>query len=71
MGLYLADRRRQADPRPITSPAIRSRCSTQQFVNETYIDMLKKGSVLKLIAKNRKNEDLVVTINLGGVHRGL
>jgi invasion protein IalB len=41
-------------------------CSTQQFVNEKYIDMLKKGSTLKLIAKNRKNEDLVVTINLAG-----
>ena len=41
-------------------------CSTQQFVNEKYIDMLKKGSVLKLIAKNRKNEDLIVQINLAG-----
>ncbi|MEO6394939.1 MAG: invasion associated locus B family protein [Devosia sp.] len=41
-------------------------CSTQQFVNEKYIDMLKKGTVLKLIAKNRKNEDLIVSINLAG-----
>lgn len=41
-------------------------CSTQQFVNEKYIDLLKKGSVLKLLAKNRKNEDLIVSINLAG-----
>jgi invasion protein IalB len=41
-------------------------CSTQQFVNEKFINLLKKGSVLKLIARNRKNEELVVSVNLGG-----
>ncbi|HWA17577.1 MAG TPA: invasion associated locus B family protein [Devosia sp.] len=41
-------------------------CSTQQFVNEKFINLLKKGSVLKLIARNRKNEELVVSVNLAG-----
>lgn len=41
-------------------------CATQLVVNEAYVNSLKKGSKLTLTAKNRKNEDLVITINLGG-----
>jgi invasion protein IalB len=41
-------------------------CATQLVINEAYVNSLKKGSKLTLTAKNRKNEDLVVTINLGG-----
>lgn len=41
-------------------------CATQLVVNEAYVNSLKKGSKLTLTAKNRKNEDLVININLGG-----
>jgi invasion protein IalB len=41
-------------------------CATQLVVNEAYVNSLKKGSKLTLTAKNRKNEDLVITINLAG-----
>jgi invasion protein IalB len=41
-------------------------CATQLVINEAYVNSLKKGGVLKLTAKNRRNEDLVVEINLGG-----
>jgi invasion protein IalB len=41
-------------------------CATQLVVNEAYLSSLKKGSKLTLTAKNRKNEDLVITINLSG-----
>jgi invasion protein IalB len=41
-------------------------CATQLVVNEAYVNSLKKGSKLTLTAKNRKNEDLVITINLSG-----
>ncbi|MEO6015362.1 MAG: invasion associated locus B family protein [Devosia sp.] len=41
-------------------------CATQLVVNEAYVNSLKKGGKLTLTAKNRKNEDLTITINLGG-----
>jgi len=41
-------------------------CATQLVVNEAYLNSLKKGSKLTLTAKNRKNEDLVININLSG-----
>jgi invasion protein IalB len=41
-------------------------CATQLVINEAYINSLKKGSVLKLTAKNRQNKDLVIEINLAG-----
>jgi invasion protein IalB len=41
-------------------------CATQLVINEAYIATLKKGTKLTLTAKNRKNEDLVITINLQG-----
>jgi len=41
-------------------------CATQLVVNEAYVNSLKKGGKLTLTAKNRKNEDLVININLGG-----
>jgi invasion protein IalB len=41
-------------------------CATQLVINEEYVNSLKKGSVLKLTAKNRQNEDLTVEINLAG-----
>ena len=41
-------------------------CATQLVINEAYVNSLKKGSTLKLIAKNRKNEDLTIEINLAG-----
>jgi invasion protein IalB len=41
-------------------------CSTQLVINEAYVNSLKKGNKLSLTAKNRKNEDLTITINLAG-----
>jgi invasion protein IalB len=41
-------------------------CATQLVINEAYVNSLKKGSTLKLTAKNRQNEDLVIEINLAG-----
>ena len=41
-------------------------CSTQLVINEAYVNSLKKGGVLKLTAKNRQNQDLVIEINLAG-----
>jgi invasion protein IalB len=41
-------------------------CATQLVINEAYIASLKKGGVLKLVAKNRQNKDLVIEINLAG-----
>ncbi len=41
-------------------------CSTQLVINEAYVNSLKRGSVLKLTAKNRQNQDLVIEINLAG-----
>jgi invasion protein IalB len=41
-------------------------CATQLVINEAYVNSLKKGGVLKLTAKNRRNEDLVIEINLAG-----
>ncbi len=41
-------------------------CATQLVINEAYVNSLKKGTKLTLTAKNRKNEDLVITINLAG-----
>jgi invasion protein IalB len=41
-------------------------CATQLVVNEAYVNSLKKGSKLTLTAKNRKNEDLTITISLSG-----
>ena len=41
-------------------------CATQLVINEAYVNSLKKGSKLTLTAKNRKNEDLTININLAG-----
>lgn len=41
-------------------------CATQLVINEAYVNSLKKGATLKLTAKNRRNKDLVVEINLAG-----
>ena len=41
-------------------------CSTQLVINEAYVNSLKRGAVLRLTAKNRQNQDLVVEINLAG-----
>lgn len=41
-------------------------CSTQLVINEAYVNSLKKGGTLKLTAKNRQNQDLVIEINLAG-----
>ena len=41
-------------------------CATQLVINEAYVNSLKKGGKLKLTAKNRQNQDLVVEIDLGG-----
>ncbi len=41
-------------------------CSTQLVINEAYVNSLKKGGKLKLIAKNRQNRDLTIEINLSG-----
>lgn len=41
-------------------------CASQLVINEQYVNALKKGAKLSLIAKNRSNKDLVVDINLAG-----
>ena len=41
-------------------------CATQLVINEQYVASLKKGSTLKLTAKNRQNEDLTIEITLAG-----
>lgn len=41
-------------------------CATQLVINEAYVNSLKKGSTLKLTAKNRQNKDLTISINLAG-----
>lgn len=41
-------------------------CATQLVINEAYVASLKKGTKLTLTAKNRKNEDLTININLTG-----
>jgi invasion protein IalB len=41
-------------------------CATQLVINEAYVNSLKRGGKLKLTAKNRQNQDLVVEIDLGG-----
>ena len=41
-------------------------CATQLVVNEAYVNSLKKGTKLILTAKNRKNEDLTISIDLSG-----
>ena len=41
-------------------------CATQLVINEAYVNSLKKGASLKLTAKNRQNQDLVVDIDLAG-----
>ncbi|HVW93634.1 MAG TPA: invasion associated locus B family protein [Devosia sp.] len=41
-------------------------CASQLVINEQYVNALKKGAKLSLIAKNRSNKDLVVDIDLAG-----
>ncbi len=41
-------------------------CASQLVINEDYLNALKKGSKLTLIAKNQRNKDLVIAINLAG-----
>lgn len=41
-------------------------CSAQLVVNEAYIQSLKRGASLKLIAKNRLNEDVTIDVTLAG-----
>ncbi len=46
-------------------------CATQLVINEAYVNSLKKGGMLRLTAKNRQNEDLVIEINLAGFTRSM
>lgn len=41
-------------------------CAAQLVINEAYIQSLKRGNTLKLIAKNRRNEDVTVEFTLAG-----
>lgn len=41
-------------------------CATQLVINEQYVNSLKRGSTLKLTAKNRQNQDLTIEIDLAG-----
>lgn len=41
-------------------------CATQLVINEQYVNSLKKGSTLKLTAKNRQNQDLTIEVTLAG-----
>jgi invasion protein IalB len=41
-------------------------CATQLVINEAYVNSLKSGGKLRLTAKNRQNQDLVVEIDLAG-----
>lgn len=41
-------------------------CAAQLVINEAYVQSLKRGAVLKLTAKNRRNEDITVEIDLAG-----
>lgn len=41
-------------------------CASQTVINEAFVNLLKKGSKLKLTAKNRQNKDLVVEVDLAG-----
>lgn len=41
-------------------------CASQLVINEDYLNALKKGKKLTLIAKNQRNKDLVIAINLAG-----
>ncbi|RUT32856.1 hypothetical protein EMQ25_06885 [Arsenicitalea aurantiaca] len=41
-------------------------CATQLVINEAYVTSLKRGGKLKLTAKNRQNQDLVIEIDLAG-----
>ena len=41
-------------------------CATQLVINEQYVNSLKRGSTLKLTAKNRQNQDLTIEITLAG-----
>lgn len=41
-------------------------CSSQLVINEAYVNSLKNGNKLKLIAKNRSNKDLVIEVSLAG-----
>lgn len=41
-------------------------CSAQLVVNESYIQSLKRGSQLKLTAKNRQNQDITINVDLAG-----
>lgn len=41
-------------------------CATQLVINEAYVNSLKKGAKLKLTAKSRTNDDVIIEINLAG-----
>lgn len=41
-------------------------CVTQVVIDDNYVQSLKKGGVLKLIAKNRRNQDITIEIDLAG-----
>lgn len=41
-------------------------CSAQLVINESYVQSLKRGNTLTLIAKNRQNEDITIPITLAG-----
>ena len=41
-------------------------CQVSFVVNEAFVNSLKKGAYLKLVAKNPRNEDIVVQVNLAG-----
>jgi len=55
--------------RPIMLPFVLcdpASCAAQRPINEAYVNSLKKGAKLQLIAKTQKGADLVVEINLAG-----
>lgn len=55
--------------RPVTVPFMTcdtQSCVTWLAINEAYVNSLKAGAELKLIAKNRSGEDLMIRINLAG-----
>lgn len=41
-------------------------CAAQAVINEAFVDRLKRGNVLRITAKNRRNKDYVVEIDLAG-----
>jgi invasion protein IalB len=55
--------------KPIRMPFVTcdpTKCTGQLVVNEAFVGALKRGAKLTLLAKNRANKDLKITIDLNG-----